>query len=80
MADDIATLFKGLTLDDVRVDSFGNIRISSRDIGKKIADRKGAFDTDALSDSLNTGTCNNTACFAPGIDQLRTNPAARGRG
>ena len=78
MADDIATLFKGLTLDDVRVDSLGNIRIANREIGKRIADRKGAFDADALSDSVNTGTCNNTACFAPGLDQLtKVNPATR---
>ena len=46
--------------------------------GKRIADRKGAFDADALSDSVNTGTCNNTACFAPGLDQLtKVNPATR---
>lgn len=80
MADDLATLFSGLKLDDIRVDSLGNIRIANRDLGKRIADRKGAFDADTLADSLNTGTCNNTACFAPGLEQIRTNPAVAARG
>lgn len=79
MADDISSLFKSLTLNDVRVDTHGNIRIASKDLARKLADRKGGVDAEALSDSLNTGTCNNTACFAPGLDQLsRVNPAARG--
>ncbi|MBO9425180.1 MAG: hypothetical protein ROO70_21415 [Labrenzia sp.] len=70
MSDDFAKVFSNLNLKDVRVDSMGNIRITNPDIAKQIADMKGAFDADALADSSNFGTCNNTACMAPAMDQL----------
>lgn len=70
MADDIAKAFAGLALKDIKVDSTGVIRIVNPDLASKLADMKGAFDADALADSLNTGTCNNTACMAPGLDRL----------
>jgi hypothetical protein len=70
VADDIAKAFSGLSLKDIKVDSTGVIRIVNPNLASKIADMKGAFDVDALSDSLNTGTCNNTACLAPGLDRL----------
>ncbi|MEA3001187.1 MAG: hypothetical protein QOK17_3020 [Sphingomonadales bacterium] len=77
MAEDFSTLFKGLSLADLRVDSLGNIRITNKDLSRKLAERKGGFDAQALADSLNTGTCNNKGCFAPGFDELVSNPAAR---
>ncbi|MEA3001188.1 MAG: hypothetical protein QOK17_3021 [Sphingomonadales bacterium] len=77
MAEDFSSLFKGLTLADLRVDSLGNIRITNKDLSRKLAERKGGFDASALADSTNTGTCNNTGCFAPGLEDLASNPAVR---
>lgn len=78
MAEEMHTLFKGLSLADLKVDSLGNIRINNKEIGRKIAERKGGFDARGLADSLNTGTCNNTGCFAPDMQDLASNPALRG--
>jgi hypothetical protein len=77
MADSLSDLFKSLSINDVRVDAAGNIRIINGDIHRKIADLKGGFDEDAIADSVNTGTCINTACLVPGIDQLRSFPQRR---
>jgi hypothetical protein len=77
MAEDFSSFFKGISLADLRVDSLGNIRINNKELSKKLADRKGGFDASALSESVNTGTCNNTACFAPGLEDLASNPALR---
>lgn len=77
MAEDFSSLFRGLKLTDLRVDSLGNIRITNKELSKKLAQRKGGFDAGALSESVNTGTCNNTGCFAPGLEDLASNPAVR---
>lgn len=77
MAEEFSTLFKGLSLADIRVDTLGNIHIANAGLSRKIAERKGGFDASALSESINTGTCNNKGCFAPDMQDLASNPATR---
>ena len=80
MADDsLSSALSGLSLQDLSVDADGKVRISNPDIARRITNLAGGPSGRALSDSLNTGTCHNTACIAPGIDQLArvSNPALR---
>lgn len=70
MADDLSKILANVDLKEVKVDSEGRIRIDNPDIAKKLAEMKGVLDMESVSDSLNTGTCNNTACFAPQLDEL----------
>jgi hypothetical protein len=78
-ADTLASVMGSLSLDDIAVDTEGRVRIAHPELAKRIADLKGASTLARAADSVNTGTCNNTACFAPGLDQLakRGNPAVR---
>jgi hypothetical protein len=72
----LASVLGELSLDDLKVDADGRVHIANQDLARKLADIKGGGGSRALSDSLNTGTCHNTACIAPGMDQLarRGNP------
>jgi hypothetical protein len=75
----LSSALSGLSLQDLSVDADGRVRIANPDIARKISDLTGGSAARALSDSLNTGTCHNTACFAPGLDQIakRGNPGLR---
>jgi hypothetical protein len=75
----LSSVLSGVSLADLQVDSDGKVRIANADLAKRISDLTGGPSARALSDSLNTGTCHNTACFAPGLDQLaaRGNPGLR---
>jgi hypothetical protein len=75
----LASVLSELSLEDLRVDADGRVHIANQDLARRLADIKGGgAGSRALSDSLNTGTCHNTACIAPGMDQLarRGNPGA----
>lgn len=71
----LSSAMAGVSLDDLSVDAQGKVQIANPAVAQRIAKLKGV--KTAAADSLNTGTCNNTACFAPGLDQLakRGNPA-----
>lgn len=76
----LSSVMSELSLEDLHVDTEGRVVIAHPDVAKRISDLKGgASALKAAADSLNTGTCNNTACFAPGMDQLakRGNPGLR---
>ncbi|WP_157043230.1 hypothetical protein [Rhodopseudomonas palustris] len=75
----LSSVLSELSLSDLQVDSDGKVRIANPDVAKRVADLAGGPSGRALSDSLNTGTCHNTYCIAPGLDQLaaRGNPALR---
>jgi hypothetical protein len=67
----IASVLSELALEDLTVGADGRVQIANTDLAKRIADIKGTTASDSIADSLNTGTCNNTACAAPNFDQLR---------
>ena len=69
----MASVLSELALEDLTVDAEGRVQIANTDLARRIADIKGKSPMDNLADSLNTGTCNNTACAAPNFDQLRRN-------
>lgn len=67
----LAAALAGLSLEDLRVDADGRVHIANPDIAKKVSDAVGGVGARALSDSLNTGTCNNKGCLAPEFDPAR---------
>jgi hypothetical protein len=69
----MAAVLSELALEDLTVDQDGKVQIANADLARRIADIKGKspFEGGSVADSLNTGTCNNTACAAPAFDQMR---------